>query len=190
MMSDRKTETSMEAVISVPCDLAAEPSISRRGLFRVLGGGALWLALPAVTFAADAKSDAELDAAIALVRSDLRADHKKILWKALELTPTQSAAFEPVYAKYETELGEIYDQRIQVIKDYAASMNNMSDAKAKELAERTLKLDEDVLKLKRKYFREFAKVVPARVAARFVQVENQLLRLIDLKIGLELPLIG
>jgi hypothetical protein len=44
-------------------------------------------------------------------------------------------------------------------------------------------------KLKKKYFKKFEKALSAVVAAKFVQVENQINLLIDLQIASELPLI-
>ena len=44
-------------------------------------------------------------------------------------------------------------------------------------------------KLKKKYFKKFEKAVSAVVAAKFIQIENQINLLVDLQIASELPLI-
>jgi hypothetical protein len=43
--------------------------------------------------------------------------------------------------------------------------------------------------LKRKYFKEFEKVMPANRVARFFQVDHRLDLLIDLQLAAQLPLI-
>jgi hypothetical protein len=167
-----------------------EANFSRRRLIQLLGVGAAGMLLTGASRRAQAEEKEQVDAAIELLRSDVRSKHVEILTESLELTDAQSEAFWPVYKKYEAELTAIYDQRIALIKDYAANMDMMSDAKAKQTMETALKHEEQIVKLKRKYLKEFSKVVPAKTAARFVQVENQILRLIDLQIASDLPLIG
>ena len=46
-----------------------------------------------------------------------------------------------------------------MIKDYAASYANMTNEKAKELAERSFKLEEDLVKLRRTYFKKVEKAL-------------------------------
>jgi hypothetical protein len=78
---------------------------------------------------------------------------------------------------------------LAIIKDYAENFEAMTNEKAKELMDRSIKNNENVLKLKKKFFKEFQKVLPAIKAARFMQVENQIGLLVDLQIASELPLI-
>jgi hypothetical protein len=66
----------------------------------------------------------------------------------------------------------------------------MTDEKAKELVETAFDIDSDLLKLKKKYFKEFSTALSPTTAARYMQVENQIQLLLNLKIASEVPLIG
>jgi len=51
------------------------------------------------------------------------------------------------------------------------------------------KLEGKRTKLKKKYFKKLDRVLPSKTVAKFFQLENQILLLIDLQIASELPLI-
>jgi hypothetical protein len=127
---------------------------------------------------------------IELLRHDLKTEKVAIITEAMEFTDAESGAFWPVYRKYDYDLSKLGDERIAIIKEYAANFENMTDEKAKELMERSLKNQEDVAKLKKKYFKEFQKVLPAIKAARFMQVDRQISLLVDLQIAAEMPLVS
>jgi len=106
----------------------------------------------------------------------------------MRFTDAQSAAFWPVYKKYESELTKIFDDRIALLKDYAANYEKMSNDKAKELLERVFQLEDRTTGLQRKYAREMGTVLPAKLVTRLFQVERRMNRLIDLQISANVPL--
>jgi hypothetical protein len=65
----------------------------------------------------------------------------------------------------------------------------MTEEKAKELINIRFKLDEKKLKLDKKYFKQFDKVMPTKTVVKFFQIENQIDLMIDLQISSALPLI-
>jgi hypothetical protein len=65
----------------------------------------------------------------------------------------------------------------------------LSDEQARKLADDVFSLEEKRTDLKRKYYKKFSKIVGAKKAARFFQIENQLNAAIDLRIAAALPLI-
>lgn len=65
----------------------------------------------------------------------------------------------------------------------------MTDQDAAKLANDVFDLETKRTSLKRKHFKKFSKVVPARKAARFFQLENQLNMALDLQVAAALPLI-
>ena len=131
----------------------------------------------------------DLDSFIELLRSDVNTSKKTIITAAMDFNDTQAAAFWPIYRNYEFDLDKLGDARVAMIKDYADSYDNLSDAKAKELAERAFKFQEDRLKLGKKYFKEISKALSPTMAAKFAQVDRQIQMLIDTQIASELPLI-
>lgn len=132
---------------------------------------------------------AQTDPFLELVRKDLQADKVMLLTASLGLTEEQSEKFWPLYRDYEVELAKLGDARIALIKDYAANYDTMTEEKAAALAKESFKLQGDRLKLLQKTHQKVAKEVGPIMAARFAQVENQLLLLIDFQIASEMPLI-
>jgi hypothetical protein len=131
---------------------------------------------------------ANLDEYMKLARTGIQQDKSQIIGAALELDATQSAAFWPVYKKYEAELATIGDQRYAGIKDYAAHYGSLTDAKATELTDKALGLEEQRLALVKRYAGEFRKGLPPVKVARWVQTEMALNKIVDLRLAAEVPL--
>ena len=126
---------------------------------------------------------------IELLRQDLKTQKVAIITETMNFTEEESNVFWPVYRKYDFEASKLGDERLAIIKDYADHYEKMTDEKAKELMDRSIKLEENRLKLRKKFYKEFQKVLPAIKATRFVQVDNQMNLLLNLQIAEELPLI-
>ncbi len=129
------------------------------------------------------------DAALELQRVDLRTKKRVLIQKAVPMSEEQSKAFWPIYDKYEKELIQLNDQRLALIKDYANHYESMTDEKAAELIMRALDFQDKRLTLRKSYMGELKNVLPPRMVARLLQLENQTDLLIDLEIASEVPLV-
>jgi type IV pilus biogenesis protein CpaD/CtpE len=127
--------------------------------------------------------------AIDLIRSDLKAEKAVVIAQNLLLTDAESAEFWPLYNDYNAALGKLLDDRLEILKEYVATCNSMTDAQASALARRVFDLEAKRTELKRVWFRNFSDVVPARKAAQFFQIENQINAALDLLLMDSLPLI-
>lgn len=148
---------------------------------------ALLLLFALTATAVQAQND--VDSFIELLRSDVNTNKKTIFTAAMDFTDAQASVFWPIYRNYEFDLDKLGDARVAMIKDYAENFQNMTDTKAKELAERAFKFQEERLKLRKKYFNQLSKALSPTMAAKFAQVDNQIQLLIDTQIASELPLI-
>jgi hypothetical protein len=161
---------------------------------RILIGGFLFLAFFAGAPSARAQAanadtrDRNLRAYAELLRSDLRAQKVAVITEVMEFTEAEDAAFWPVYREYETELAKINDDRMALIKDYAMGYDALTDATADGFAVRALGLEARRHALLERFYARFKAVVPAKTAARFLQVEHQILLLLDLQIAASLPI--
>jgi hypothetical protein len=108
----------------------------------------------------------------------------------MKLDSAQAAAFWPVYKAYEAERQALGTQRLAVIQDLAEHFDTLNDAKAKGLLDRSFAIEDQRLALEKKYRDELLKVVPAKVVARFFQVESRLNNLINLEISSAIPLVN
>jgi len=142
----------------------------------------LLAALPATSPAED------VDSLIALLRSDLAADKMAIMTAAMELDEAEANVFWPEYRNYQNDLAKLGDAYVEIIKDYAAHWESLTDEKALDLTERAFKYKADRLKLQQSYFKKFCKLVPPVKAARWAQLENKLGLLIETQVAAEIPL--
>jgi hypothetical protein len=108
----------------------------------------------------------------------------------MQLDPDEAAKFWPIYRDYDAELTKVNDLRIANIKEYANSYQQLTDAKADELIRNAMSYQKQRSELLSRYYERMKQEMGAVTAARFVQVENQLLMIIDLQITSELPLAG
>ena len=134
-------------------------------------------------------AQAQIESAVEIMRSDVRTQKMQILTAAMEFTSEEAAAFWPVYREYENALSAVWDQRVANIKEYAANYESMTDPVARKIIEKAFANDEAQLAVEKEYFEKIAEILPLTKAARFIQVENQLNRMIETQIGAELPLV-
>lgn len=135
-------------------------------------------------------SDAQaknLDAYIELMRKDVRQQKAEIMGSVMVLSADDATKFWPIYSEYDKELTKLNDKRAENIKEYARTYDQMTDAKADELIQTALAYQKDRGELLAKTYDKVKQALGAITAARFVQVEHQLLLLIDLQIISALP---
>jgi|SRR5262245_24975934 len=132
---------------------------------------------------------ANLRAFIELVRSDLRTGKALIIAQNIRFTEEEAAEFWPLHREYELARNKFLDERLALINDYLGLHDSMTDAQARKLADKAFSVEEKQTKLKRTYFKKFAKVVPAKKATQFFQLENQINAALDVRLAAALPLI-
>jgi hypothetical protein len=141
---------------------------------------------------ADAKSNEEMNirAYIELLRTDVRHSKSQIMGEVMQLDADQSAKFWPIYKDFQAESSALGDKVLALIKKYAENYDNMTDAVADQLASEVLTIEQQKNALKRKGYDRMKQALGAITAARFLQVENQLERVVDLQLAAQLPVIS
>lgn len=131
--------------------------------------------------------DTSLENALALVRTDVRASKAELIGHAMALPDSEAKIFWPLYREYEAKTAKLWDDRVALIRDYAAVYDTLSDAKARELVQRAFDIDERRVKLNRATYKQFAKHLPGKTVARFFQLDGFLNRVIELRVVAALP---
>ena len=126
---------------------------------------------------------------IDLMRKDVRAEKADIVAKTMELSADEAAIFWPAYKQYEAELKVLGDERLAIITDYANSIDTLTEEKAKDLITRAVALEGKEHALKERHLEELLAVLPAKVVARFFQIEGRINNLIDLELSAQIPLV-
>lgn len=126
---------------------------------------------------------------IEIVRDVLKTEKKAAIAEVMALSDADSAPFWEMYNEYNFELSKVQNKRIGLIKDFAASYENMTDEKADELWQGAMSFQQEVLNLKKKYYKKFKKIMPAGKAAMYFQAENKIQTMVDASLAMELPFI-
>lgn len=92
----------------------------------------------------------------------------------LGLTESESKAFWPVYDQYEADLKKLNDRFLQLINDYAAKYDTLTDEQAAAMLKERLGIDRTRTDLRVKYCERIGKVLPGRKALRFAQLESRI----------------
>jgi hypothetical protein len=133
--------------------------------------------------------DLNIRAYIELLRSDVRSQATAIVQDLMQLTESEGDKFWPIYREYELELSKQGDRKFELIKQYADKYESMSDEMADRLMLQVFELEQARLELKKRYYERIKTALSAKAAARFLQVNNQILMLIDLQIASSLPVV-
>ena len=147
------------------------------------------LTSPALAQTADVHAKPITDSDVQLLRQDLQTEKNQIIKDTMMFTPTEAAAFWPIYKDYAAAQHGIADKRMALITDYAQHIDKMDDATARGLTERMFDVEEATQALRKEYYPRFEKALGAKRAAKFYQVDNRLSLMIDLQLAAEIPLI-
>ncbi len=139
---------------------------------------------------ASSNENLNIDAYIKLLRSDVRKDKSQIIGQVMQFDTNQSVIFWPIYKDFQGELTQNGDQVVALVTKYAENYDNMTNEVADQLATKLLDIEQQRNALKRKYYERFKTALDPVTAARFLQVENQIEKVIDLQIASQLPVIS
>ena len=138
---------------------------------------------------ADGSAKPLTDSDIQLMRSDIQAGKNQIITATMQFSDAESKAFWPIYRDFARDQQVIGDERVQLIKDYAANYDSMDDNKAKDMVQRMINVEDKTLNLREDYWPKFMKALGAKRAAKFYQVDSRLSLLINLQLTSAIPLI-
>jgi len=127
---------------------------------------------------------------IELLRSNVRQQKDEIMGAVMALNVEQAAKFWPIYEEYDAELTKLNNLRVANIQDYAGNYDQMTDAKADESVQSAFNYRKQRSELLEKYYGRVKASLGSIEAARFLQIEDQLLAIIDLQITSNLPVVG
>ncbi len=131
-----------------------------------------------------------IQAYIDLIRSNVRQEKAQILGAMMQLSPGDAAKFWDIYNDYDIELNKVNQLRVDNIIEYSKNYGTITDAKADELIKNAISFQKQRNELLYNCYAKVRDAIGGKEAARFVQVESQLLQIIDLQISSNLPLVG
>jgi hypothetical protein len=126
--------------------------------------------------------------AVDLTLATIQARRQEIVAANLELNGDEGATFWPLYREYRTAVDTLGARDAKVNTDYARTFESLTDAQARALLDEATAIEGERAKLKQKYVKRFAKVLPGVKLARYFQIENTLDAMIRMELAASIPL--
>jgi hypothetical protein len=123
-----------------------------------------------------------------LVLEKIKADKKLLVAENMQLTEAEARAFWPLYERYQEELFLLRVRTAKLIKDYADTYQNMTDATAKRLLGEYINIETLRLRLHKAYLPKFSKILPGAKVVRYYQIENKFNAALENELGARIPL--
>ncbi len=127
---------------------------------------------------------------INLIQSAYGMEKRAIVEQAMKLTDAEATGFWKIYEEYEVARKDYGKKRVSILVDYANNYANLTDAKATELVKAAMANQMTFTKLQQSTFGKLSKVMSAKRAAQFTQLESYLETVIRLSIADEVPFIN
>ena len=137
----------------------------------------------------DTSADAFLDLHMALLRKDIHSIKRDFIATNLTLTEGEAAGFWPLYEQYSASFDKISAMRTALVQEYANEYGTMTEEQADSLVRRWLDTDIEAAQLRQKYAPIVRKVLPAKKAATFFQLDRRISMMIDAQLTTQLPLL-
>lgn len=127
---------------------------------------------------------------LAAVRDAAKTDKKALVASTLQLSDAEAKKFWPIYDDYQRARDASDRQRVRAIEGAIATGKPVSDAYAATLSKELLAADEAELRARRAMQNKLLKAIPAKKAARFLQLDNKLRAAQAYDIASTMPLIN
>jgi hypothetical protein len=124
-----------------------------------------------------------------VVRDVLNTEKKAAVAETMALSDAESGAFWTLYNEYNAKMYVVHTERVNIIKDFAANYESMTDEKADALVNASLAYQTKLLKLNKSYYKKFKKILPATKAALYFQLESKIDALVNASLAMEIPLV-
>ncbi len=143
-----------------------------------------------LTLAASITYGQDITSEIDFYQSAYGLEKKGIVENFMNLSGEKATAFWEVYYAYETERKEIGKNRIANLNTYSDVFENMTDEQADDITSKMLSNRASQEKLYKKYFGKMKKVVGAKTALQFLELEVYLQTAISYAILESIPFVG
>jgi Spy/CpxP family protein refolding chaperone len=139
--------------------------------------------------AAASNTPPSIDEVLKAVRGDLQSNRTDMVAKNVTLTAEQAAKFWPLFVAYQKEQNVIMDEQMKGIQTYAENAEKLDDAGALALINAHIDRDAKMAALRRHWLGEFQKALPAKQAARVMQIDRRLSLAHQVEFASRIPLV-
>ena len=131
------------------------------------------------------------DVAQSLELSREAVDQRKrvIVAGSLPLSDDQADAFWPLFDEFQAELKAIDRREDRLVAAYSAEFSHLSDARARAMLDEALRIDEDRVKVTKRWVGRMERVLPPRLLVRYFQLENKFQAIVAADLARQIPLV-
>jgi len=149
------------------------------------------LSIVALTATSVLAQDKPADTNMQILLDKVKADKKLVVAANMDLTDAEGKGFWPIYEAYQKDLQGINDRLGKTILAYADAYNNktLTDAQALQFTNEAIAIDQDEVTLRKTYAAKLSGVLPAKKAARYLQIENKIRAAIRYDLASGIPLV-
>jgi len=108
----------------------------------------------------------------------------------IQLQAGEASTFWTIYEEFLGEMNDRVAGRTELLRDYAVQYAELTDDQAIAMGKRAIKMEMDRMTLISRYFDRISNEVSGVTAGQFYQIEQQTDLLIDLRLAMEVPIIG
>jgi Spy/CpxP family protein refolding chaperone len=123
------------------------------------------------------------------LRAAVRADKHALVAQTLQLTPDEAKRFWPIYDAYQRDLDMINRERNITVIDVVETERPISNLYARNLEKSLISADEAEIKSRRTCYNKVMKALPAKKAARYLQLESKIRAAQAYDIAAAIPLV-
>ena len=123
------------------------------------------------------------------LRAAVKTDKRAYVASALNLTDAEAKKFWPLYDAYQRTLNLANRERNLVVVDIVGSDKPLTDAYAKYLLKDMIEADEAEIRARRSLQNKLVKALPAKKAARYLQLESKIRAAQAYDIAVAIPLV-
>lgn len=123
------------------------------------------------------------------LRAAVKADKKAFVASVLNLSDAEGKKFWPLYATYQRALDAASRRRNDVIVDLVGLSKPLSDPYATNLVKELIAADDAEIRARRSLQSALMRAIPAKKAARYMQLESKIRAVQMYDIAIAIPLI-
>jgi len=114
---------------------------------------------------------------------------RMIVAGSLPLSDEEADAFWPLFDAFQKELEKIDRRSDRLIAEYTTEYTTLAGPRASEMVYEALQIEEDRVKLKRRWLKRMESVLPPRLLARYFQLENKFQAVVAADLARQIPLV-
>lgn len=156
---------------------------------RLLAALLLFILAPAMG-AAQAENKPADAVDMQVLQKAMQGDKRAYVASMISLTPQEAKKFWPLYDAYQRDLDASNRRRVIVVERLIGMERPPSDLYAKTLSAELLAADDMELKARKTLQSRLMKALPARKAARYLQLESKMRALNAYNIAVHIPLVN